>query len=462
MDVDIHEITREIVEHASRIFVAASHKNNSIIFRESQAFGMLTDKFWDMLASQQFSEMITITNNAIDRLHKEWGPYSSWDAPTKKDMGFCLAWYHIFQAMAWGSLEKGELSVKHCEQALEVTDLPLHTRRFALDTKNQMEAIVEVEKTTVQPESLPSEANANVQKVYTFTETGNNLSDALKNASINGTNSNFFDYPAWRIILTSILGHTHPYFFDHIKTVIEQVLLPSPQIVTEYAESLEELQNVKYSEIISVFAIEKYFAIGELFLNKALQSGVLSAPGGDLLKSNDKQSKAYVSLAIRFLRIGRDAAEKLSPDDVSRTLIAIANDLLAQAYFTLYQLVWAHSSMGKAIRVLSRGVKVVPTHPELWERLGKAYELLTEENLASFYKQLNARENMSGRLVVSLSDLLPDWLAIIYLYIMRVLLFLIWKPIELVKSKVIVWSLHKKAAASYLKAQQLRQTTAAE
>lgn len=53
----------------------------------------------------------------------------------KKGLGFCLTRYHIFQAIAWGSLKKGELSLKHIEQALAIAELPPHTKAGAGNEK---------------------------------------------------------------------------------------------------------------------------------------------------------------------------------------------------------------------------------------------------------------------------------------------------------------------------------------
>lgn len=143
----MNELNREITEHVTDTLSNAAFINNKVIWTEVQVFGALAGECFSLLASQQFSKMITMANEPVIRLHQELGPYSLWDAPTKKGLGLCLAWYHIFQAMAWGSLEKGDLSLKHVEQALEVVDLPLHTHKLALDMKNQMAAIVEAEHT---------------------------------------------------------------------------------------------------------------------------------------------------------------------------------------------------------------------------------------------------------------------------------------------------------------------------
>ena len=136
---------QEISEHISNTRVDAMMTNNSINFVEIEVFGGLSAKFFSLLGSQEFSEMITMSSKTIARLQEELGSYYSWDVPTKKGLGFCLAWYHIFQAMAWGGLEKGDMSVSQLEQALIVTDLPIHTKKLAVDMKHEMIAIVEAE-----------------------------------------------------------------------------------------------------------------------------------------------------------------------------------------------------------------------------------------------------------------------------------------------------------------------------
>jgi len=139
------EFNREINEHVTNTTMNAAFMNHETIFVEVQVFGALANKCFNLAAARQFSEMLTTANEAATRLDKELGPYSLWDEPTKKGLGFCLAWYHIFQAMAWGSLEKGAMSLKHIEQALQVADLPPHTYGLALGMKNDMTAIVAAE-----------------------------------------------------------------------------------------------------------------------------------------------------------------------------------------------------------------------------------------------------------------------------------------------------------------------------
>lgn len=136
-------------------------------------------------------------------------------------------------------------------------------------------------------------------------------------------------------------------------------------------------------------------AVGLRYAERARQSSVLNRPDGTLLDINDREHKGYAKLAMRLAREGRARLEPYPTSEEFDENMAAANAVIAESYLVLYNLTWAHSKMSKAIKILKEAVKVVPEDADLWNALGRAYELLAEEWVSETQKGYNRGASVS-------------------------------------------------------------------
>lgn len=169
------------------------------------------------------------------------------------------------------------------------------------------------------------------------------------------------------------------------------------QFVTAVENALKYTDDPETRMILEAGLASDQIIVGVYYAKMAMKSPVFST-GGTLIKMNDREYKGYANLAIRILDQGRRRLHKYPKAEDYTNLMTGANELLAGAYSTLYDLTWAHSKVRQSIGILKRGVAAVPQNADLWHALGKAYENLYNEYGEESTNSMNSGIGLSNSL----------------------------------------------------------------